>query len=216
MNFELARHQMVEQQVRPFDVLDESVLAAMRTIRRERFVSDAWRDAAYADAGVPIGHGQRTFSPKIDGRVLQAVAVTPGDRVLEIGTGSGYLTACLAHMGGNVVSLERVGALADAARQRLDDAGIDDVDVRHAAAPDDLPDERFDVVVVGGAIARDSAQFEKRLQIDGRLFVVEGEAPAMSARLIRRAAEQRWYAEDLFETVLPYLEGYAPAPSFEF
>lgn len=216
MNFEQARHQMVTQQVRSFDVLDDAVLEVMNLLPREHFVPEAWRDAAYADAGVPIGHGQRSFSPRIDGRILQAAAVQAGDRVLEIGTGSGYLAACMALLGGHVTTLERVSELAEAARNNLRQAGVDRVTVHEAEAPAALPDERFDVIVVGGAIARGSKALEQLLDLEGRLFVVEGTAPAMTARLVQRAAEDRWYAEDLLETQLPYLVNFEPQPSFEF
>lgn len=216
MDYELARHQMVEQQVRSYDVLDDAVLAVMHGMGREQFVPPEWRDVAYADAGVPIGHGQRTFSPKIDGRILQAVAVNDGDRVLEIGSGSGYLSACMARLGGSVVALERVEALAGAARESLAAAGIGNVEVRHAEAPQGLPAGRFHVVVAGGAVAGDIAVFEKLLEIGGRLFVVQGDGPAMSAMLVQRATEDRWYVEDLFETVMPHLVGFEPVPGFEF
>ncbi len=216
MDYELARHQMVTQQVRPYDVIDDAVLDVMATIGRDAFVPETWREAAYADAGVPIGEGERMFSPRLDGRILQAVAIRPGDRVLEVGTGSGYLAACMARLGATVVALERNEALAGTAREHLAAAHIEGVDVRHAAAPADLPAERFDVIVVGGAIAHGSEGFQEQLAIEGRLFVVEGQAPAMSARLVRRASEDRWYAEDLFETVLPHLVGYEPRPGFRF
>ncbi|MEL6199940.1 MAG: protein-L-isoaspartate O-methyltransferase [Pseudomonadota bacterium] len=216
MNFEHARFQMVTQQVRSFDVLDDAVLEVMNQLPREHFVPEAWRDAAYADAGVPIGHGQRTFSPRIDGRILQAVSVQAGDRVLEIGTGSGYLAACMALLGGHVSTLERVGELAEAARNNLRQAGIDRVTVHEAEAPAGLPDERFDVIVLGGAINRGSKALEQLLDLEGRLFVVEGDAPAMTARLVQRAAEDRWYAEDLLETQMPYLVNFEPKPSFKF
>ena len=168
------------------------------------------------DALPIFGHGQHTFSPRIDGRILQAVSVQTGDRVLEIGTGSGYLAACMALLGGHVTTLERVGALAEAARNNLRQAGVDRVTVHEAEAPAGLPDERFDVIVVGGAINRGSKALEQLLDLEGRLFVVEGAAPAMTARLVQRAAEDRWYAEDLLETQLPYLVNFEPKQSFEF
>lgn len=216
MDYELARQQMVTQQVRPYDVMDDAVLDVMSVLGRDVFVPPAWREAAYADAGVPIGEGERMFSPRLDGRILQAVAIRPGDRALEVGTGSGYLAACMARLGASVVAMERREALAEAAREHLAAARIERVEVRRAEAPVDLPTERFDVIVVGGAIAHGSEALQQQLAIGGRLFVVEGRAPIMSARLVRRAAEDRWYAEDLFETVLPHLVGYEPRPGFRF
>lgn len=207
---------MVNHQVRTNDVIDDAVLDVMNTISRDVFVPEQWREAAYADAGVPIGEGERMFSPRLDGRILQAVEIRPGERALEIGTGSGYLAACMARLGASVVALERKEALAEAARGHLAAAHIEGVEVRHAEAPAGLPAERFDVIVVGGAIAQGVEAFQQKLAPEGRLFVVEGQAPAMSARLIRRASEDRWYAEDLFETVLPHLVGYEPRPGFRF
>lgn len=216
MDFELARDQMVEQQVRSFEVLDRKVLDTMRSIPRESFVPDEWRAAAYADGGVPIGHGQRMFSPLIDGRILQAIAIEQGDRVLEIGAGSGYLTACITALGGRVVAIERDPALAEQARENLASAGFGQVGVEAASAPQDLPKDRFSAVVVGGAVAGDPAVFEERLDIGGRLFVVRGEAPIMTAQIIHRVDEARWYSEDLFETRIPHLVGYEPTERFEF
>lgn len=216
MDYELARAHMVNHQVRTNDVIDDAVLDVMNTISRDVFVPEQWREAAYADAGVPIGEGERMFSPRLDGRILQAVEIRPGERALEIGTGSGYLAACMARLGASVVALERKEALAEAARGHLAAAHIEGVEVRHAEAPAGLPAERFDVIVVGGAIAQGVEAFQQKLAPEGRLFVVEGQAPAMSARLIRRASEDRWYAEDLFETVLPHLVGYEPRPGFRF
>lgn len=206
-----ARELMVEQQVRPWDVLEPRVLDVLATVPREDFVLPEHRALAYADLALPIGEGEFTLKPVVVGRVLQALKVQPGEDVLEIGTGSGYLTACLAALGRDVVSLERHASLADAARRRLAAARIGNAQVLHADATRHAGERRFDVVCVTGAVAELPPAWLRWLEPGGRMFVVQGRSPAMQACVVQ--ADGR--TDVVFETDLPYLAGCAPVPVFE-
>ncbi len=212
-----AREQMVSHQLRTWDVLDEAILDAVRSLPRERFVPDSWRDLAYADIEIPLPHAQHMLAPKVVGRILQAVAVQPGERVLEVGTGSGYLTACLGRLGAQVQSLEIHEDLALAARRALDAVGLAGPRVIQAdgfAAAS--AHETFDVVVLTASLPIYDARFEAQLRPGGRLFVVVGEGPAMEARLITRDASGGRTQRGLFETRLDPLVN-APRPdAFRF
>lgn len=215
-----ARELMVEQQVRPWDVLDPRVLKVLATLPREAFVADAHRNLAYADLALPLPHGEAMMKPVVEGRTLQELAIAPGDDVLEIGTGSGYLTACLAQLAREVISIERHADLADAARAHLAEQRIGNAEVIHADAFDGTsisytPTRRFSAICVTGAVAQVPPQFLQWLQPDGRLFVVHGRSPVMEAVLVRNDNGSA-RIESLFETDLPYLVGAAPAPVFEF
>lgn len=219
LDFAKARELMVEQQVRPWDVLDVRVLDVLAQLPREAFVPEAHRALAYADLELPLAHGERTFKPVLEGRALQALALEPGDEVLEIGTGCGYLTACLGRLAREVVSLERHADLADAARAAIAAQGIANVRVDAADAFAWDSARRFDAICVGGAVDVIPERFLHWLKPDGRLFVVRGRAPAMEAVLVRNAPRNQAGApriDSLFETDLPYLAGAAPAPEFEF
>lgn len=211
-----ARENMVEQQVRPWDVLDARVLEALSSLPREAFVPPAYRALAYADLPVPIGHGELMLKPVVEGRMLQSLALLPTDDVLEVGTGSGFVTACLGRLARDVVSLEIHPDLAESAHARLVEHGLDaNVRVEVADALQYQTDRRFDAVCVSAAVDRIPAQFAQWLRPGGRLFVVHGRAPAMRAVLVRNEVNgQR--IESLFETVLPYLVGAAPIPEFQF
>ena len=212
-----ARDTMVEQQVRPWDVLDARVLYVIATLPREHYVAAEHRALAYADMPLPIGHGEFMCKPVIEGRTLQALRVQPGDDVLEIGTGSGYLTAALAMMGRDVVSLEQHADLADVARRRLIDARIGNVQVNHADVFTWQNERRFDVICITGAMADVQRAFLDWLKPGGRMFVVHGRSPAMQAALVRHGSDADTpVVESLFETDLPYLTGAAPVPTFEF
>ena len=214
LDFAKAREAMVEQQVRPWDVLDPRVLEVLAQLPREAFVPDAYRALAYADLALPLDHGQAMLKPVVEGRILQALGLRPGDSVLEVGTGSGYLTACLGRLAREVVSLELYADLADAARARLAAHGLDgNVRVETADALQVQTDRRFDAVCVSGAVDAIPPLFLEWLAPGGRLFVVQGRAPAMSAVLVRNKVNAR-RIDSLFETELPYLVGAAPAPEF--
>ena len=216
IDYAKARAAMVEQQVRPWDVLDARVLETISRVPREAFVADARRALAYADLELPIGHGETMLKPVVEGRALQALKLEQGDEVLQIGTGSGYLAACLGHLARDVVSLERHADLADAARARLQAQGIANVEVVHADVFAWNTERRFDAICVGGAVDTVPARFVQWLRPGGRMFIVRGQAPAMDAVLVRREGEDvnAPRIESLFETGLAYLAGAAPVPHF--
>ena len=213
IDFARARETMVEQQVRPWDVLDARVLDTIATLPREAFVPQAVRSLAYADTALPLAHGETMMKPVLEGRTLQSLLPQSQESVLEIGTGSGYLTACLAHLSREVVSLERHPDLADAARARLSAQGIANAEVITADALAWTTDRSFDAICVTGAVDRIPARFTDWLKPGGRLFVVRGRSPAMVAVLVHRDVNGL-RTESLFETDLPYLAGAAPAPAF--
>jgi len=214
-NTELARQNMVENQVRPWEVLDARVLDTLRTVRREDFVPPAHRALAFADMALPIGHGEVMLKPVVEGRILQALVLQPGERVLEIGTGSGFLTACMAQLAGSVTSVEMHADLAEAARARLAAAQIRNARVEVAEALHTFSTaETFDAVVVGGAVHALPDRFRAWVRPGGRLFAFVGDSPAMQATLYTRADETRWLQESLFETDLPYLKNAEPPRRF--
>jgi protein-L-isoaspartate(D-aspartate) O-methyltransferase len=215
MDYAKARETMVEQQVRPWDVLDTRVLSVLASVPRDAFVSEAHRALAYTDLELPIGHGERMMKPVLEGRALQALALDAGDDVLEIGSGSGFLSACLGRLAREVVSLERHADLADAARARVQRQGIANVRIEHADAFAWDDARRYDAVCVTGAVATLPPRFLEWLRPGGRLFVVQGRSPAMVATLVRRDVNET-HTESLLETDLAYLAGAAPAPKFDF
>lgn len=213
IDFARARETMVEQQIRPWEVLDVRVLDTLAQLPREAFVPEALRALAYADTELPIGHGERMFKPVLEGRTLQALGVQTHESVLEIGTGSGYMAACLARLGREVVSLERHADLAETARARLAAQGIGNVSVLTADAFQWTPGRTFDVICVTGAVAEIPARFCEWLASGGRMFVVRGRSPVMEAALVHPGVNGL-RIESLFETDLPYLAGGEPAPVF--
>lgn len=213
INFARARETMVEQQVRPWDVLDVRVLDILARLPREAFVADALRGLAYADTELPLGHGEVMMKPVMEGRALQALLPAAHESVLEIGTGSAYLTACLAQLAREVVSIERHADLAEAAQGRLAVQGIGNAQVRTADALAWNPGRTFDVICVTGAVDAIPARFVEWLTPNGRMFAVRGRAPAMEAVLVHRTVNGS-RVESLFETDLPYLVGAEPAPTF--
>lgn len=210
------RETMVEQQIRPWDVLDNRVLDVLVRLPRHAFVAEANRALAYTDLQLPIGHGEVMFKPVFEARALQALALGPDDSVLEIGTGSGWFAACLGKLAGEVLSLDRHPDFIETARARLDANGLGgnvSLEVADALAWD--TDRRFDAVCVSGAVAAIPARFLQWLRPGGRLFTVRGRAPAMEAVLVRDGdAVNARRVESLFETEIPYLAGAEPAPQF--
>lgn len=210
IDYAKARETMVEQQVRPWDVFDVRVLDALASLPRERFVAESHRALAYSDLALPLGHGRHMFKPVLEGRALQALTVQAEESVLEIGTGSGYLTACLARLGREVQSLEIHADLADAASARLQAQGAGNARVVVADALAWDTDLRFDAICVGAAVTELPARFLQWLRPGGRLFAVRGRAPAMEAALCRADGA----VESLFETELEYLIGAEPPRTF--
>lgn len=197
-----AREQMIEQQVRAWDVLDARVLETLRRVPREAFVAPQHRFLAFADVEIPLPRGQHMLRPSVVGRLLQALALTGGERVLEVGTGSGFVTACLRAGGASVRSLEIFPELAEIARRNVAALGLRDVEVLTQDATQLDPVTRYDAIAITASLPVPDERFQRQLAIGGRLFVVVGEPPVMEARLIRRIAAEAWGTESLFETVI--------------
>ena len=208
MNFERARLNMVEQQIRPWVVLDRSVLDLMEQAPREAFVPPEYRRLAYADTAVPIGDGEVMLQPRVEGRLLQALGIAAHERVLEIGSGSGFLTFLLSRRAARVIGVERKPRLAERARVNLAANGADNISVEIGDGNDGWEKGApYDAIAVGGSVSVLSPGLEEQLAIGGRLFIVVGTAPAMEAMLVRRIGAREWVRESLFETVVPPLVG---------
>jgi len=211
------RHNMVEQQVRPWDVLDDKVLNTLEQIPRDKFVPSQYVNLAYADTAIPLSENVSMMHPVLEGRLLQLLDIQPEDNVLEIGTGSGFVTACLANLACHVDSIEINATLAETAQQRLAEQSIKNVNIRceDGLAITDTS-KKYDVIVLTGSVSEIPEQFKQALTINGRLFVVTGEAPAMQAHLLTRTSENDWSDETIFETVLQALTHGEAKPSFNF
>ena len=217
MNIEQARLNMVENQVRPWDVLDASVLDIIARVRREDFVAPAHRQLAFADLCLPLGHGEVMMKPVVEGRVLQALELTPADRVLEVGTGSGFLCACLAGLAAHVTSLDIHPDFTAAAAQRLQASGVVNTTLVTADAVREWqPAEKYDVMVVTGAVAELPARWLTWLAPGGRLLVIRGQSPVQQAVLLTELDAATPRVVTLFETDLPYLRHAAPVAEFVF
>lgn len=215
LDIERTRFNMVEQQVRPWDVIDLRVLDVLSRVRREDFVPADSRALAFADAELPIGHGERMMKPVLEGRLLQALAVQEGDSVLEIGTGSGFVTACLAALARDVTSVEIHADLAASAEQKLTRAGVANTRVHVAdALKGYAPGRSFDAIAVTGAVYHEPEQLRSWLAVGGRMFLVRGESPVMEAVLITRTGDSSFREDSLFETDLLYLTHAAPPKRF--
>lgn len=213
MNFEQARFAMIEQQVRPWDVLDPRVLEALMFVHREDFVASAHRQLAFADLPLPMAHGEVMMKPVVEGRMLQALALEPGEEVLEIGTGSGFITACLARLARAVTSVELHADFTETAAARLAASGISNVRLETADALQWQPGRQFDAIAVTAAVATIPSLFTDWLKPGGRLFVIRGYSPVQEAvRVVRR--DEGLQIESLFETDVPYLHGAEPVPHF--
>lgn len=210
-----ARTQMAYQQIRAWTVLPPEMLAVFEQLPREDFVPESWRGAAYADLAIPLGDGQHMLTPTLLGGIVQALAPTRTDTVLEVGTGSGYLTACLARLSASVHSLEIRPALARQARINLQRAGIGNATIEEADAFDWQPAApAWDVIAITGALPVYDPRFEQLLKPGGRLFVVTGDAPVMDARLVGLTAGGQREQRSLFETLIDPLD--VPAPPARF
>ena len=217
MDKAFARRQMVRQQVRTCDVFDPAVLEVLAELSREDFVPARFAHLAYADVEIPLAHNQRMMMPSVEGQLLQTLNLTADDRVLEIGTGSGFLTACLASLTKAVLSLEIFEDLADRAAKVLRKADIDNAEVIVRDALKDLPEESFDVVAVTGSTPELRPEFVERLAPGGRLFTIVGDAPVMQARLLTMD-DSGELADDtaVFETMVSPLVGAQRESLFAF
>jgi protein-L-isoaspartate(D-aspartate) O-methyltransferase len=213
MDVEQARYNMIEQQIRTWDVLDQRILDLVAHVRRENYVPEKYQDIAFADLRIPLGEGNSMMEPKLEARILQTLNIQPDDRALEIGTGSGYLTACLSELADSVVSYDIDETLSKQAGHRLANDEHENISLRIGDAMGEVQfNEQFDVIVVTGSLPVMDKRFHDLLKIDGRLFMVVGEAPAMEALLITRVGENEWSTESLFETELvPLVNTRAPS-----
>ena len=217
MNVEQARANMVEQQIRTWEVLDQDVLDLLYLVPREEFVPPAYRALAFSDLEVPIGEGEKMWSPKMEARAVQDLAVKKSDLVLEVGTGSGYLTALLAHRAGHVHSVELKPALAALGRANLARHGIDNITLHAGDGARGWPRQApFDVIVLTGSVPLLPASLLGQLAPGGRLLAVTGEAPAMTATLVHCAAPGEFRSSGLFETVIAPLANCEQPPRFRF
>ena len=214
---DLAHANMVNQQLRPNEVADARVLAAMSNIPREKFLDPALQGLAYADVQLPIGCGQTLLPPMVEGRMLQALALQPDETVLEIGTGSGYFTALLARLAAQVITVEYYDELSVQAQDRLLELDIHNVefDVGDAARAWPLQ-ERVDAIIMTAAVLTVPDEYLNQLKIGGRLLAVVGKTPAMSVQLTQRISEREWQTKSLFETVIPAMIHAESKAEFEF
>lgn len=217
MNIEQARFNMIEQQIRPWDVLDLNVLSLLAMVRREDFVPAAYKALAFVDSEVPLGHGQVMLAPKVEARLLQEAQVQRHERVLEIGAGSGFMAALLAHRAQTVVTLERIGALAQMATGNLRRAGVLNASVREMDGAAGLPgDGPFDVIMLSGSVPEVPQVLLDQLKPGGRLLAIVGQEPVMHAVRITRLSATALQTQDLFDTVAPRLSGFDEPTRFSF
>ncbi len=216
MNFQLARRNMIDQQIRPWEVLDQNVLDLFFHLHREDFMPAEYRSLAFADTTIPIGHGQYSMSPKMEARLLQHVALGENDQVLEIGTGSGWLTCLLAHRAASVVSIDIHADFTTQARKKLGTLGIDNVQLDTCDIFHWDNHETFDAIIITGSLPFLDPSWEKRLNRAGRLFYVSGQPPVMEAVLLTLNEHGLAATESLFETSLPALIGAEENTQFQF
>ena len=217
MNIEQARFNMIEQQIRPWEVLDQGVLSLLSNVHREDFVPPAYRALAFVDTEVPLPEGQCMLAPKVEARLLQELRLTGQERVLEVGTGSGHMAALLGRMARSVTSLEIRPALVQFARDNLRRAGLANVTVREASGSAGQPAEApFDVILLSGSVAEVPDGLLAQLAPGGRLAAIVGHEPVMRAVLITKVAEGQFKRVELFDTVAPRLEGFPEPTRFAF
>ena len=217
MNFDQARFNMVEQQIRPWEVLDERVLELLEKTHREDFVPVRYRKMAFSDIAIPLDHDQAMMKPVVEGRLLQALEVKPDETVLEIGSGSGFITACLAQLAKHVVSVDVYEQFTNEVAAKLKDKDIHNVELETGNAMTGWqPEQAHDVLVVSGSVASIPDHFRGWVNPGGRIFIVCGDEPAMEAMLLTKLNATDWREESLFETNLPRLIGAENPPEFEF
>jgi protein-L-isoaspartate(D-aspartate) O-methyltransferase len=209
---QFARRQMIEQQVRAWDVLDLKVLDALEQVPREEFVPAMYRELAFADTNVPIGHGQAMLAPKVEGRILQALDVQPGDLALEVGTGTGFFAACIGRLARSVRTVDLFPDFVGSARAAHRRVGVHNVVADIGDAMQLSEREAYDVIALTASLPIYDARFERALKVGGRLFVAIGPGPLLDARRITRVGPDEWVRESLFETGMTPLV-HAPVPS---
>jgi protein-L-isoaspartate(D-aspartate) O-methyltransferase len=225
MNYEQARFNMIEQQIRPWDVLDAKVLALLSTVKREDFVPAALRALAFVDMEIPLRTrpdqaaqtGQCMLAPRVEARMLQDLALQPHEKVLEVGTGSGYMAALLAHQAQRVISLEIDPELANMARANLQKAGVHNAEVRQAdGAAGAQVEGPFDAIVLSGSVAEVPQSLLSQLKLGGRLMAIVGDLPVMQAKLITRTGESAYRTQTLWDTAVPRLAHVPEHAAFSF
>ena len=217
MNIEQARFNMIEQQIRPWNVLDAHVLHLLSVIRREDFVPSQHRALAFVDMEIPLPEGQCMLAPRVEARMLQDLALQKHEKVLEIGAGSGYMAALLAHRAQHVLTLEISAELARMARSNLQLAGVHNADVRHQdGALEVPPDGPFDVIVLSGSTKEVPQQLLRQLKVGGRLGAIVGDQPMMSMTIVTRLGATEFRTAQLWDTVAPRLLHFPESSSFQF
>jgi protein-L-isoaspartate(D-aspartate) O-methyltransferase len=217
MNVEQARFNMIEQQIRPWEVLDQGVLSLLAVVRREEFVPPAYRALAFIDTEVPLPEDQCMLAPRVEARLLQELRLQPDESALEIGAGSGYMAALMSHQAQRVTTLEIRPALAAMAHANLRRAGIGNATVVEADGVKGLPAQApFDAIVLSGSVAEVPVVLLAQLKTGGRLVAIVGQEPVMRALLITRVALQQYKRVELFDTVAPRLDGFVEPTRFQF
>jgi len=221
MNNDTARFNMIEQQIRPWEVLDGEVLSLLSVVKRENFAPLAHKALAFVDMEIPLKAGKQTsqvmLAPRVEARFLQDADVKRTDKVLEIGTGSGYMAALLAHQAASVLSFEIDATLAQQARTNLQAAGVHNVEVREADGSQGAPSEGpFDVIMLSGSVPDVPQVLLNQLSVGGRLLAVVGQDPVMRATIFTRTADQQWQTSEPWDTVAPRLQGFPEHNRFSF
>lgn len=217
MNIEQARFNMIEQQIRPWNVLDAEVLHLLSVVKREDFVPLAHKALAFVDMEIPLGHGQCMLAPRVEARLLQDAAVQKHEKVLEIGTGSGYMAALLAHRAQRVITLEINPELAQQARSNLQKAGIHNAEVRQAdGAKEVMTEGPFDVILLSGSVAEVPPSLLAQLKVGGRLLAIVGDEPAMHVSIVSRTGETEFKTRQPWDTVAPRLQNFPTPSQFQF
>ena len=204
-NLAQAKFNMIEQQIRPWEVLDSQVLDVFNSIERVHFVPDQYKGLAYADCQLPVVEGESMLPPVVEGRMLQALGLKPSDSVLEVGSGCGYITACLATLADHVTSVDLHAQATEMASAKLQELDITNVELQTISSLEDITlTERYDVITIGaGSLTSIPQNLKNALVIDGRLFAITGASPAKQAQLITRVSQTEWKVETLFETDIP-------------
>lgn len=216
LDLETAREQMITQQVRTWNVLNDRVLEALRSVSREQFVPEGYQNLAFADVNLPLPHGQVMLAPKIEGKILQTLDLQPRDEVLLIGVGSGHLAACAGRLAGKVRAIEFYPALVAVAQRNLQQAAGNNVSIETGDASQLAADKAYDAIIITGSLPVFDERYQRALKIGGRLFVVIGAAAPMEAIRITRTGETTWQRDSLFETDLPALVNATRPSSFVF